>query len=60
MRRPAPAPSVPLDPGTLRELERLRAERLDTLGAYGPGCPSCRDGEAHAFLARLRVLQGPG
>jgi hypothetical protein len=34
-----------LDPVTLRELERLLAERLASVEAYGPGCRTCRDAE---------------
>jgi hypothetical protein len=45
-----------LDPATLRELERLLAERLASVEAYGPGCRSCRDAEARAFLAKLRAM----
>jgi len=47
-----------LDPTTLRALERLLSERLAVLEAYGPGCQTCRDAEARAFLARLRALIG--
>ena len=45
-----------LDPATLRELERFLAERLASVETYGPGCRSCRDAEARAFLAKLRAL----
>lgn len=50
-----PPASVPLDPATVRELERQLSARFAALQAYGPGCPSCGDGEAHAFLAKLRA-----
>ncbi len=56
MRSASTPATVPLDPATLRELERLLSARLDALRAYGPGCPGCHDAEAHAFLARLRAL----
>jgi hypothetical protein len=45
---------VTLDRATLREVARLLAKRLDEVVAYGAGgCPTCRDAEARAFLARL-------
>ena len=43
-------------PATLRALEEQLAARLAALEACGPGCRSCRDAEARAFLARLRPL----
>lgn len=60
-RRPESPPAVPLplDAATLRELARMLAKRLDAVKTYGAGgCPTCRDGEAHAFLAQLRKLGG--
>lgn len=47
-----------LDKATVRELARMLDERLKAVETYGGRCPSCRDGEAQAFLAKLRVLSG--
>jgi hypothetical protein len=58
--RSAPLDSLNLDLATVRELARALAERLDAVGAFG-SCPTCREAEARAFLARLRrVLEDPG
>jgi hypothetical protein len=40
----SPGPPT-LDPATLRELERLLAERLASVESCGRGCRSCRDSE---------------
>lgn len=47
-----------LDKPTVRELARLLEERLRVVETYGGRCPSCREAEAHAFLAKLRALAG--
>ena len=49
---------VMLDAATLDEVARLLAKRLDEVVAYGAGgCPTCKDAEARAFLARLQGLR---
>jgi len=48
-----------LDAATVREVVRRLEERLKAVEVYGAGgCPTCHDGEARAFLGRLRKLVG--
>jgi hypothetical protein len=47
-----------LDQATVRELVRQLEARLEAVDLNGGRCPSCRDAEAHALLARLRALAG--
>jgi hypothetical protein len=54
--RPAPLDPFHLDPHTVRELTCVLAERLQQVETYGGTCKSCRDGEARAFLAKLRCI----
>jgi hypothetical protein len=54
--RPAPLDPLTLDRPTVRELARNLAERLQQVETYGGTCKSCRDGEARAFLAKLRSI----
>ncbi len=54
--RPAPLDPFDLDRNTLRELARVLAERLQQVDTYGGSCPTCREAEARAFLAKLRRL----
>ena len=55
-QRPAPLDPFTLDRTTVRELARVLAERLQQVETYGGTCKSCRDGEARAFLAKLRSM----
>ena len=46
-----------LDAVTLRAVSGLLEERIQAVEVYGAGgCPICHDGEARAFLGRLRRL----
>lgn len=59
-RRPPPAPPVPLDPASVREVVRLLEERLHQVEVYGAGgCPTCHDAELRAMIARLKALAVP-
>lgn len=53
-----PARMPDFDKATVRELARMLDERLKAVETYGGRCPACREAEAHAFLAKLRVLAG--
>jgi hypothetical protein len=55
-QQPAPLDPFNLDRTTVRELARVLAERLQHVETYGGTCKSCRDGEAKAFLAKLRGI----
>ncbi len=55
-QRPAPLDPFDLDRTTVRELARVLAERLQQVATYGGTCPTCRGGEAEAFLAKLRSI----
>jgi hypothetical protein len=54
-QRPRPVDVFELDRRTVAELARVLAERLDAVKAFGV-CPTCREAEAKAFLARLRRI----
>ena len=53
-KQPAPLDPIHLDRRTVAELARLLSERLAQVQTYGGACRTCRDGEAEAFLAKLR------
>lgn len=54
-QRSRPLDHAQLDLGTVAELARVLAERLEAVASFG-SCGTCREAEARAFLARLRGI----